>query len=105
MAKAKRMSMSDTLAEIASSGPPLVEVVAPPREHVITAPIGRVAEDGFIYRTRRERPHRSLYAAPKVFKAIDELARAQGKKQHDFYVEGLRLVLARYGLNYDELSS
>ena len=60
-------------------------------------------DDGYRLRIRREKPHVSLYAHPRVFKAIRDLAMAQRKKPHDLYVEGLRLMLARYGLDFDEL--
>jgi hypothetical protein len=60
-------------------------------------------EDGYRVRIRREKPHVSLYAHPRVFAAIRDLAVAQRKKPHDLYVEGLRLMLAQYGLDFDEL--
>ena len=60
-------------------------------------------DDGYRVRIRREKPHVSLYAHPRVFKAIRDLAMAQRKKPHDLYVEGLRLMLAQYGLDFDEL--
>ena len=34
---------------------------------------------------------------------IRDLAIAQRKKPHDLYVEGMRLMLAKYGLDFDEL--
>jgi hypothetical protein len=60
-------------------------------------------EDGYRVRIRREKPHVSLYAHPRVFNAIRDLAVAQRKKPHDLYVEGMRLMLAQYGLDFDEL--
>ena len=60
-------------------------------------------ENGYRLRVRREKPHVSLYAHPRVFAAIRDLAHAQRKRPHDLYVEGFRLMLAQYGLDFDEL--
>ena len=86
------------------------------RDHVVNAfvPMGRdhvathhlsagTDEDGYRIRVRREKPHVSFYAHPRVFSAIRDLANAQRKKPHDLYVEGMRLMLAQYGLDFDEL--
>jgi hypothetical protein len=59
--------------------------------------------DGYRVRVRRERPHASLYCHPRVFAVIRDLANAQRRKPHDLYIEGLRLMLAQYGYDYDEL--
>jgi hypothetical protein len=60
-------------------------------------------DDGYRVRVRRERPHASLYCHPRVFATIRDLANAQRRKPHDLYVEGLRLMLAQYGYDFDEL--
>lgn len=59
--------------------------------------------DGYRVRVRREKPHVSLYAHPRVFAVIRDLANAQRRKPHDLYAEGLRLMLAQYGYDFDEL--
>lgn len=74
------------------------------RDHVVTHHLSAgTDEDGYRVRIRREKPHVSLYAHPRVFQAIRDLANAQRKKPHDLYVEGMRLMLAQYGLDFDEL--
>jgi hypothetical protein len=67
-----------------------------------TGPRGTDA-DGYRTRVRREKPHVSLYAHPRTLDAIRDLALAQRRKPHDLYLEGLRLMLARYGLDFDAL--
>jgi hypothetical protein len=69
---------------------------------VATGPRGTDA-DGYRTRVRREKPHVSLYAHPRTLDAIRDLALAQRKKPHDLYLEGLRLMLAKYGLDFDAL--
>jgi hypothetical protein len=66
---------------------------------------GQVTAEGFRVRQRIEKPHVSLYAHPRVLKKVREIAAAEGCKAHDIYIEGLRLVLAKYGLDYDKLDS
>jgi hypothetical protein len=74
------------------------------RDPVLT---GSRGTDGTGYRTRirREKPHVSVYAHPRVLDAIRDLALAQRKKPHDLYLEGLRLMLAHYGLDFDQLDA
>ena len=64
---------------------------------------GRVTPEGFRIRQRVEKPHVSLYAHPRVLKKVREIAAAEDCKAHDIYIEGLRLVLAKYGLDFDKL--
>ncbi|WP_237482578.1 hypothetical protein [Lichenibacterium dinghuense] len=59
--------------------------------------------DGMKVRQRVERPHASLYAHPRVFKKLREIAAAEDCKPHDLYVEGLRMVLERYGYDLDKI--
>ncbi len=74
------------------------------RDHVTTHHLSAgTDEDGYRVRVRREKPHVSFYAHPRVFAAIRDLANAQRRKPHDLYVEGMRLMLAQYGLDFDEL--
>ena len=108
--------MADALAEIASQG--AANVATLPRDHVATESVARddVARDhvvpsrsgttpeGFKIRQRVEKPHASIYAHPKVFKAIREIAAAEGRKAHDIYMDGLRLVLQQYGRDFDKLN-
>ena len=83
----------------------VVDTTAPMgRDHVATHHLSAgTDEDGYRIRVRREKPHVSFYAHPRVFSAIRDLANAQRKKPHDLYVEGMRLMLAQYGLDFDEL--
>ena len=60
-------------------------------------------EDGYRTRIRREKPHVSFYAHPRVFAAIRDIAEQERCRAHDLYVEGLRMMLAKYGLDFDEL--
>jgi hypothetical protein len=131
MAKPQRKSINDALAEIASATGPMITspvvhdhvarddvpgfplvrdhatsgtVVPIPRDHVVTHHLSAgTDEDGYRTRIRREKPHVSLYAHPRVFAAIRDIANAQRRKPHDLYVEGLRLMLKQYGLDFDEL--
>ncbi|WP_267427016.1 hypothetical protein [Methylobacterium sp. GC_Met_2] len=126
MSKKPRPSINDQLARIAASAP----ATEPPRdaaatlirdnvttlqhEDVTTAPRENVASgqpadepvgpEGYKRRVRYEKPHASIYAHPKVFKALREIAAATDCKPHDLYVEGLRLVLRQHGRDFDALN-
>ncbi|TXM60967.1 hypothetical protein [Methylobacterium sp. WL120] len=118
MSKKPRPSINDQLARIASQSSSNVttssrdSVVTSEREDVETgnAPRDNVAfiepvgPDGYKRRVRYEKPHASLYAHPKVFKALREIAVAQDCKPHDLYLEGLRLVLKAHGRDFDALN-
>jgi hypothetical protein len=122
MAKPQRRTINDALAEIAAQVDPEPGSAPAPRQgsHVATLPrgnattgnvdqdtmalVGGVDADGYRVRVRREKPHVSLYAHPKVFNTIRDLAVAQRKKPHDLYVEGMRLVLEKYGFDFDKLN-
>ena len=73
------------------------------RGPVSTRKRGNETADGMKVRQRIEKPHASLYAHPRVFKKLREIAAAEDCKPHDLYVEGLRMVLARYGYDLDKL--
>lgn len=116
MTKKPRPSINDQLARIASQVP--AEAVTLSRESVATlqrddAALGNVVNeaiaepagpDGYKRRVRYEKPHASVYAHPKVFKALREIAVAQDCKPHDLYLEGLRLVLRAHGRDFDALN-
>ena len=116
MTKKPRPSINDQLARIASQVP--AEVTTLPRKNVTTLQRedvvpGDVADeagaelagpDGYKRRVRYEKPHASVYAHPKVFKALREIAVAQDCKPHDLYLEGLRLVLRSHGRDFDALN-
>jgi hypothetical protein len=110
MAKPRR-TINDALAEIAATPPP-DHVVTLPWDHVspeppangAAAPIGSTTPDGYRIRVRREKPHVSLYAHPKVFATIRDLAASQRKRPHDLYAEGMRLMLKQYGFDFDALN-
>ena len=126
MSKKPRPSINDQLARIAAQAP----AAEPPRDPAITGqrddvttlqrdsattlPRGNVADDpaasepvgpeGYKRRVRYEKPHASIYAHPKVFKALREIAAATDCKPHDLYIEGLRLVLRQHGRDFDALN-
>ncbi|MCJ2070513.1 hypothetical protein MKK75_17215 [Methylobacterium sp. J-030] len=60
--------------------------------------------EGYKRRVRYEKPHASIYAHPKVFKALREIAAATDCKPHDLYIEGLRMVLRQHGRDFDALN-
>lgn len=122
MSKKPRPSINDQLAQIAAKGPPPANVVTLPRDSVATVERDNVVpdnvvagrgvardtseeeRDGYKRRVRFEKPHASVYAHPKVFKALREIAAAQDCKPHDLYLEGLRLVLRAHGRDFDALN-
>lgn len=87
----------------APSAQPPRDTVTSPRRPVSTRKRDNETADGMKVRQRIEKPHASLYAHPRVFKKVREIAAAEDCKAHDLYVEGLRLVLARYGYDLDKL--
>jgi len=82
------------------------DVEALPRANVV--PERDVEEpagpEGYKGRVRYEKPHASIYAHPKVFKALREIAAATDCKPHDLYIEGLRMVLRQHGRDFDALN-
>lgn len=126
MSKKPRPSINDQLARIASQAP----VAERPRDSSITgqrddattlqrdsvteAPRNNVVPnlevnepagpEGYKRRVRYEKPHASIYAHPKVFKALREIAAATDCKPHDLFVEGLRQVLRQHGRDFDALN-
>lgn len=123
MTKKPRPSINDQLARIAAQAPANAATsqrdnvttlqrgdVQPPHEQVRPSPRDHVATSepegpaGYKRRVRYEKPHASIYAHPKVFKALREIAAAQDCKPHDLYVEGLRLVLRQHGRDFDALN-
>lgn len=123
MARTPRPSITDQIASIAATRPDEVEtlsresvgphaeptteqpeeVSALPRRNVVTRKRGPETSDGLKIRQRVEKPHASLYAHPRVFKKLREIAAAEDCKPHDLYVQGLRLVLQSYGYDLDKL--
>lgn len=123
MTKKPRPSINDQLAKIAAQAPAnaatsqredvtmlqrddvdlsSVRSQPAPRDNVATSePEG---PEGYKRRVRYEKPHASIYAHPKVFKALREIAAAQDCKPHDLYIEGLRLVLRQHGRDFDALN-
>ena len=118
MSKKPRPSINDQLARIAAQTPttePLRDnVVTLQHDDVSTSPRGNVASEsgveepagpeGYKRRVRYEKPHASIYAHPKVFKALREIAAATDCKPHDLYIEGLRMVLRQHGRDFDALN-
>ena len=132
MAKAPRPSIADQLAAVAATRPrdnvatlenyaveESAQAKSPEpaptptsgRDHASTSSRGPVntrkrgneTSDGMKVRQRIEKPHASLYAHPRVFKKLREIAAAEDCKPHDLYVQGLRMVLASYGYDLDKL--
>jgi hypothetical protein len=60
-------------------------VTALQRDHVAALP------------PRRSMPHTSLYIGKKVQRALKEIALEYDRRQHDLLIEGVDLVLQRYG--------
>ena len=126
MSKKPRPSINEQLARIAAAAPseepPRDSVVTSQRDDVTTlqrddvstlsrgiaADVPNAAEpvgpEGYKRRVRYEKPHASIYAHPKVFKALREIAAATDCKPHDLYIEGLRLVLRQHGRDFDALN-
>lgn len=128
MSKKPRPSINDQLARLAARAPtPAVEaprdaavtvqredVTTLSRDSVETFPRGDVmpeqvasepvGPEGYKRRVRYEKPHASIYAHPKVFKALREIAAATDCKPHDLYIEGLRMVLRQHGRDFDALN-
>lgn len=126
MSKKPRPSINDQLARIASQAP----AIETPRDSAVTgqhvnvttlqrddvaasqrgnSPAAGMADEpagpeGYKRRVRYEKPHASIYAHPKVFKALREIAAATDCKPHDLYIEGLRLVLRQHGRDFDALN-
>lgn len=125
---AKRTNITDALAKIAAEGEVSRDNVAtfhvttdnkttenvtsgqsgPKRADSNTAGPAQIESSGYDaqgyrLRVRREKPHASLYAHPRVFAVIRDLATAQRRRPHDLYVEGLRMMLAKHGYDLDAL--
>ncbi|MGC5781757.1 hypothetical protein [Methylobacterium sp. NFXW15] len=60
------------------------------------------ARDGYKVRTRIEKPHVSLYAAPETFDAIKRLALDNRTTAQALYRRGLLLMLQENGLYLDK---
>jgi hypothetical protein len=48
-------------------------------------------------KTSRRTQHTSLYLHPQVRRAIREIAFQYDRKPHDLYLEGIDMMLAKYG--------
>ncbi len=48
-------------------------------------------------KTSRRQQHTSLYLHPNVRRAIREIAFQYDRKPHDLYMEGIDMMLAKYG--------
>jgi len=54
--------------------------------------------------TRKSLSHSSFYASPRVLKALRGIAVERDCKVNDLICEGLKIVLARDGLDFDALN-
>lgn len=126
MSKKPRPSINDQLARIAAQAPtaetPRDSAITSRRDDVTTLQRDDVESlsranvaservekepagpEGYKRRVRYEKPHASIYAHPKVFKALREIAAATDCKPHDLYIEGLRMVLRQHGRDFDALN-
>lgn len=86
---AKRIALSDTLND------------EPERDPVTTS-----SRDDAAPKKRRKdsRPHQSIYASPEVFKALRDIANKRDCKMQDLFAEGLRIVMAKNGYDFDRLN-
>lgn len=90
MAKPK-VSLADMMAqEVATQGVTADNVETLKHESVITLQ----RDDA---KTSRRLQHTSLYLTPEVRRAIKEIAFQYDRKPHDLYMEGIDLMLAKYG--------
>ena len=64
---------------------------------------GRIEPDRKRTVVRREKPHTSVYMHPAALRKLREIAAAEDCKPHDVLLEGLRLVFARFGYEFDQL--
>ena len=63
---------------------------------------GRIEPDGKRTVIRREKPHTSVYMHPAAMRKLREIAAAEDCKPHDVLLEGLRMVFARFGYDFDQ---
>ena len=64
---------------------------------------GRIEPDGKRTVIRREKPHTSVYMHPAAMRKLREFPAAEDCKPHDVLLEGLRMVFARFGYDFDQL--
>lgn len=96
-------SREPTIATLPATFPRASEATRS-RESVIRSEIER--PKGFNVRPPRiEKPHQSVYAHPKVFAALRQIAANEEIKPQDLYREGLRHVLAQRGYDFDKLDA
>lgn len=79
-----------SLADIASAAAPSLEVVAKPESNVTTLQRDNVTAS-------KRLPHTSLYLPKETKRHIQEIAFQFDKKPHDLYIEGINMMLAKYG--------
>ncbi len=89
MAKPK-VSLADMMAQDVARTP-VVEMADEGPQQDVTA----LQRDSV--KTLKRLQHTSLYLAPEVRRAIKEIAFQYDKKPHDLYIEGIDLMLAKYG--------
>lgn len=81
MAKQK-VSLEALVAQDARNQAPEPDVATSQRDNVTTS---------------KRLQHTSLYLTPEVRRAIKEIAFTYDKKPHDLFIEGINLMLAKYG--------
>ena len=116
MTKPPRKSLAELSAASRSSDQVIVDQVPvdhiksdnAPRHNVTPSIVtkrvrGRIEPDGKRTVVRREKPHTSIYMHPAAMRTLRAIAVAEDCKPHDVLLEGLRMVFARFGYDFDQL--
>lgn len=82
-----------SLAEMAAASEQKTENSPPAGDNVVALQ----RDDVKTSQRRGTSNHTSLYLAPEVKRAIKEIAFQFDRKPHDLYLEGIDLMLAKYG--------
>jgi hypothetical protein len=99
----KRPSIFDTLDLTGDDAPPSAAVA--PASNVVamqsveppTAPSAPVPKPAPKPKVRPEVQHTSIYVPKVAYRKIREIANTEDRKPHDVIMEGVDLVLAKYG--------
>jgi hypothetical protein len=98
----KRPSVFDNLDLTGDSAPAPVEapasnVVAMPSGETATAPAAPSPKVAAKPKGRPDVQHTSIYVPKVAYRKIREIANTEDRKPHDVIMEGVDLVLAKYG--------
>lgn len=105
------MTKRPRLSIAAATPAEVEEITTSQRDDAVTSQRDNVgASHGFDVATsqrqtkRKPLSHSSFYASPRVLKALREIALARDCKVNDLVCEGLRIILARNGRDFDTLN-